>query len=94
MLKSNLDISWGLDGHSRYSHVFHEFVRATNVDELSEADLGNDSSELTRGSRNTVASRTVASGERFPGNNESSGIGAEVLEEVGEAVQEDENALS
>ena len=36
------------------SHVLHELVCATNVNKLSKADLGNDSSELASGSRDTV----------------------------------------
>lgn len=74
--------------------MLHEFVRAPNVNKLSKTDLGNDSSELARGSRNTVGCRTVTSWECLSRNNKSGGVGAEVLEEVREAVQEDECALA
>lgn len=69
--------------------MWHEFVRAADVDKLSEADLGNDSPELASRSRDTVACRTVTSRESLSRNHESCGIRAKVLEEVGEAVQED-----
>jgi hypothetical protein len=37
-----------------------------------------------------VCGRAVASGECFSGNDEGGGVGAEILEEVGEAVEDNE----
>lgn len=67
-----------------------EGVRATDVSERSETDLGNDSTKLSRGGRDTVCGGTVTSGEDLTRDDEGGGVGAEVLEEVGHAVEEDE----
>ena len=66
---------------------------ALEVGEASKADLCDDSAELAGRGRDTVGSRTVASREDLAGNDERSRVGAEVLEEVGEAVEEDERLL-
>ena len=92
--KQKFEFNVGAERNPRCSHVFHEFVRASDVNKLSKADLRNDSSELSRGSRYAVACRTVTSGESLSRNNESGGVGTEVLEEVGQAVQEDESVLA
>jgi len=73
------------------SHVLDESVGATDVTKSSETDLGNDRSELTRRGRDTVCGRTVTSGEDLTRNDEGGGVGAKVLEEVGQAVEEDES---
>jgi len=73
------------------SHMLDESVGATDVTKSSETDLGNDSSELTRRGRDTVCGRTVTSGEDLTRNDEGGGVGAKVLEEVGQAVEEDES---
>ena len=52
--------------------------------------MRNDGTELARGSRDTVRCRTITSGERFTRDNKRGRVGAEVLEEVGEAVEESE----
>lgn len=70
--------------------MLHEFVRAADVLELTEADLRDDGAELAAGGGDTVRGRAVAGGENFPRDNEGGGVGAEVLEEIGEAVEEDE----
>ena len=70
--------------------MLDESVGSTNVLEASETDLGNDSSELTGGSRNAMGGGTVTSGEGLSRNDEGGGVGAKVLEEVGQAVEEDE----
>ena len=67
-----------------------ELASAANVDQLAEADLRDDSAQLTRGSRDTVRGRAVASGERLTRDDEGRGVRPEVLEEVREAVEEDE----
>ena len=71
--------------------MLDESVGTTDVTKTSETDLGNNSSELARRGRNTVCSRTVTSGEDLTRNDEGGGVGAKVLEEVGQAVEEDES---
>ena len=71
-----------------------ELASAANVDQLAEADLRDDSAQLTRGSRDTVRGRAVASGERLTRDDEGRRVGAEVLEEVREAVEGHEGRLS
>lgn len=68
-------------------------VLATDILKTGETDLGDDGTELARGGRDTVARAPVAGREDLSGDDESGGVGAEVLEEVGEAVEEDEGAL-
>ena len=63
------------------------------IGQASKADLRDDSAELAGRGRDTVGSRTVASREDLAGNDERSRVGAEVLEEVGKAVEEDERLL-
>ena len=75
---------------TRYIHVLHELVRTADILKLGETDLGNNSAELAAGSGDTVSGRAVASGESFSGNDEGGCIGAEVLEEVGKAVKDNE----
>lgn len=70
--------------------MLHEFVLSSNVLELCEADLGNDGTKFTAGSRNSVGSGSVSCREDFSGYHECSCVGSEVLEEVGEAIQDDE----
>ena len=76
-----------------YAHVFHEVVASeftAVVLELTESNLGDDSAKLPARSRDTVGGRAIARWENFTGYNESCDVGSEVLEEVGEAVEEDE----
>ena len=75
------------------SHVLDKLVRATNVLKLCEPYLRNDRTKLSRRSRDTVSRGPVARGENLTGDDERRRIGAEVLEEVGEAVEEDERLL-
>jgi len=51
--------------------VRDEFVRAANVLELREPDLGDDRTELARGGGDAVGSRAVTRRERLAGNDES-----------------------
>ena len=69
-------------------HVLHEMVLAANVFELCKANLRNDGTEFPACSRNTMRSGTITGRERLSGDDEGCGVGTEVLEEVGEAVQE------
>lgn len=74
--------------------MLQELVLPTNIDEAREADLGHDCSELAGSGRDTVASGSVTSREDFAGNDEGGGVRAEVLEEVGHAVEEHEGLLA
>ena len=78
----------------RYAQVLDERVRAANVDELAEADLRDDSAELAARGRDTVRGGAVARRERLTGDDERGRVGPEVLEEVSEAVEEDERLLA
>jgi len=73
-----------------FHDVLDELVLATNVDKLAKAKLGNNGAELSGGSGDTVCCRAVTRGEGFAGNDEGGRVGTEVLEEVGEAVEEHE----
>ena len=73
--------------------MLDELVRASDVDELPEADLRDDRAELAARGRDTVRGRAVARRERLTGDDERRSVGPEVLEEVREAVEEDERLL-
>jgi len=75
-------------------NMVDESIGTTDITKTGEADLGNNSSKFARSGRDTVGGRTVTSGEDLAGDNESGGVGAKVLEEVGQAVEEDESLLS
>src|SRR5882757_3122843 len=77
----------------RNLHVLDEFVGTANVSEAGESDLSDNSAELAGSSRDTVSGGTVTGREDFSRNDEGSGVGAKVLEEVGQAVEEDESLL-
>ncbi len=62
-----------------------ESVVSSDIDKTSETNLSDDGTEFTRGGRDTVTGRSVSSGEDLSGNDESGGVGTEVLEEVGHA---------
>lgn len=68
-------------------------VSASNILKLGEADLGDDGTELPGRRGDSVRGGSVASGEYFSRNDEGRGVGAEILEEVGQAVEEDEGAV-
>jgi len=70
--------------------VGQELVGTTDVDHLSETDLGDDGTELSGGSRDTVTGGSVSGGEDLTRDDEGGGVGSEVLEEVGHTVEEDE----
>lgn len=73
-----------------YTHVLYKVIGSTNILQLSETNLSNNSPKFTAGSRDTMGGRTVTCWERFPGYSESSAIGAEVLEKISKAVEDDE----
>ena len=73
--------------------MLHEFAGTSDVHHLGETDLSNDSTEFAACRGNTVGSGAVTSGESFTGDNEGRRVRTEVLEEVGQTVQEDECLL-
>lgn len=77
-----------------YLHVLDEVVGTADIHKLTEADLSNDGTELATGGRDTVTGRAITSGENFSRYNESSAVGAKILEEVGQAVEEDKSLLA
>ena len=73
--------------------MLDERARATDVLQLRKADLRDDGAELARGGRDTVRGGAIARREDLAGNDERGRVWAEVLEEVREAVEEDEGLL-
>ena len=73
--------------------MLHERVLAADVDHLAEADLRDDRAELAARGRDTVRGGAVARRERLAGYDEGGRVRPEVLEEVREAVEEDERLL-
>ena len=73
--------------------MLDKLVRAANVDELAEADLRDDGAELAARGGDTVRGGPVARRERLPRDDERRRVRPEVLEEVREAVEEDERLL-
>lgn len=80
-----------MSGGGKNIHMLHKLVGPTNVYQLGKANLGDDGTELARGSWDTVCGGTVTSGEDFSRNNEGGNVGAKVLEIIGEAVKNDES---
>ncbi len=74
--------------------MLDEFVLATNVLQAGEADLSDNGSELATGSRDTVRRTSVTRREHLTRDDERGRVGAEVLEEVGQAVKEYEGSGS
>ena len=70
--------------------MLHELALTTYVLQTREAHLSDDGAKLSAGSRETVCSAPVSCREHPSWNNEGRRVGAEVLEEVGEAVEGDE----
>jgi hypothetical protein len=61
-----------------------------DISQAGEADLRDDGAKLAACRRDTVCRGAVTSGEDLSRHNEGGNVGAKVLEEVGEAVKEDE----
>jgi hypothetical protein len=70
--------------------VFYKLIRSSDVYHFSKADLGDDGTKFAAGGRDTMSSRTVSCREHLSGNDECRHVRPEVLEEVGETVEEDE----
>jgi len=74
---------------SKYlQNVLDEFPGSTDILKLTEPDLGDNSTELAAPGGDTVAGRTITSGEGFSRDDESGCVGTEVEEEVAQAVKE------
>ena len=71
-------------------HVSDERISTVDIPETREADLRDDGAELAARGRDTVRGRPVARRERLPGDDERRRVRPKVLEEVREAVEEDE----
>lgn len=70
--------------------MLDEVGGTTDVLQTGESDLGNDGTELARGSADTVGGGAVSGREDLTRDDEGRGVGSEVLEEVGETVENDE----
>ena len=70
--------------------MLDKLVLPSDILQARKADLRDDGAELATRGRNSVCRRAVPRGEHLSGNDERGRVGAEVLEEVGEAVEEDE----
>ena len=70
--------------------MLDKLVLPSDILQSRKADLRDDGAELATRGRNSVCRRAVPRGEHLSGNDERGRVGAEVLEEVGEAVEEDE----
>ena len=68
--------------------MIDESVCSTNVPHAGKANLRNDRSELAASRTDTMCRGTVTGGEGLSRNNERGSIRPEVLEEVGQAVEE------
>ena len=73
--------------------MLHERVlawRAANILQPLETNLRNNSTKLATRRRDTVSSRPITCWEGFTGNDKRRRVRPEVLEEVGETVEDDE----
>lgn len=70
--------------------MLDKFVLPADVFQASKTDLRNDGTELATCRGYTVCCGPVTGREDLSRDNECSGVRAEVLEEVGQAVEEDE----
>jgi len=69
--------------------VLDKFVGTADISHTGKANLRDDSSKLAAGRRDTMRCGTVTGGEDLSRNNERGSIRPEVLEEIGQAVEED-----
>ena len=70
--------------------MLDEFSFPADVFQTCEADLRDDGTELTAGGGYTVCRGPVTGREGLSRNNECGSVRPEILEEVGQAVKEDE----
>jgi len=63
--------------------VFDELVFTADIPQALEPNLGDNRTELATCSRDTVSGGPVAGGEDLSRNDEGSGVGTKVLEEIG-----------
>lgn len=71
-------------------HMLDELVCTADVFHAGKTNLRDDGSELAACRGDTVCRGPVTGGEGLSRNNERGGVRPEVLEEVGQAVEEDE----
>ena len=92
--KNKVSVRSGSSKNENHVHVLDELAGSANILETRKSDLGDNGTKLTACRGNTVRGGTVTSRERLTGYDERSRVGPEVLEEVGEAVEEYECLLS
>lgn len=80
------------DSNRRYSHDLHVFDVAQQW--LAKHKLCNDCAERAACCRNTVCGGTVTGGEHFSRDDERGCVRTKIIEEVGEAVQENKSVLT
>lgn len=66
----------------------YELVCTTDIPQALESNLGYNRTELATCRRDTVSCGPVTSGEHLSRNDEGGHIGAKVLEEIGQTVEE------
>ena len=62
-------------------------ISTTSVSQGSDQSLGDDGTDFTGSSTHTVGGRTISRREDFTRNDESRGVGTEILEEIAETVK-------
>lgn len=71
--------------------MLDKLVCASDIFKLSEPDLSDDGAKFAGGSGDTMCGGTITCGEDFSGDNEGGDVGTEILEEVGETIEDDES---
>ena len=70
--------------------MLNETIGASDVFQTSKPDLRNNCTKFPACSGNTMGGGAISGREYLSGDNERSHIRAEVLEEVGQTIEEDE----
>jgi hypothetical protein len=83
-----MSVSKVFGGKKNDVHMFDEFVCSTDVSHAGKANLRNDRSKLAASRTDAMCRGTVTCWEGLSRNNERGNIWPEVLEEVGQAVEE------
>lgn len=73
-------------------HVLDKLILASDILQTCESDLSDNGAQFTGCSRDTVSSGPVSRWEDFSGDNKGGRVGTEILEEVGETVEENERS--
>lgn len=77
-----------------YAHMFQKRILPPNINHPRKSNLRDHSPKLAACGRHTVRCGAVTGREDLSGNDERRCVRTEVLEEVGEAVEEDEGAFA